>query len=1259
LLTEANAGWTSAHKLSGVAYLAIKLKWDADVFQGIPDITALVSGRKVYDPREDSTSSGYVTGGVSTQRFSNPSTWTFSTNPSLCLRDYITNARFGKGLPASAIDDVAFSAAATDCDETVTFYGGGATGRIFDINAVLQTDETLFSNIEKMLMGCRGFLPYTQGKYGLLIDKSRSVSYAFDTDTIVGGISIQGESKEDKFNRVIVKFANPAVDYQPDQAVWPEAGSTEETAFLSEDNGTLLVTDLDMPTVTNYYAARDLARVILNRSRSSLRCSFKATSEALQLSVGDVVTLTHPTPAWVAKPFQIEEITLNYDGTCSVSLLQYDSTIYTYDLAAQEITYPQSELPDPFQVTPPTSFQSTSGTYIDSDGTVFPTIQLSWVAALDSFVSSYIVEWKKVSEAASAYQAASVSGLKFDVTGIQSGVSYNINIYSVNSLGVKSSAVSLTSSSVGDTTAPALPTSLSATAGYKSISLSLTNPSDKDFSNIEVYRATSSGGTFSLVASIGGGWGAATEFLNGGLADATAFFYKFKSVDYSGNKSAFTAEVTATTNAAAINGSDGTSTFTAPIFRRSATALSAPTGGTFNFGTNTLTAPTDWYTAVPSGTDPIYQATFQFSVSGDTGTVTAGTWSTPVIIAENGVNGDPGDDGLSTFVFPVYKRSDTEPDDPTGGSYNFSTNTITPPTGWSASVPSGTDPIYISSTQAQISGPTGTDSTLSWTAAILFVENGSNGVAGKSTFTAPIFKRASSAPSAPTGGTFNFGTNTLTPPTSWSITIPSGTDPIYQANFQFSVSGDTGTVTAGTWSAPVIIAENGTDGDPGGDGLSTFVFPVYKRASSVPTSPSGGSYNFSTNAITAPTGWSSSIPSGTDPIYASTTQAQITGPTGTDSSLTWTTPIIFVQNGTDGDPGGDGQSTFTAPIFRRASTAPSAPTGGTFNFGTNTLTPPTDWSITVPTGTDPIYQANFQFSITGDTGTVTAGTWSAPVVIAANGTDGDPGANGLSTFTLSVHKRASSAPLTPTGGSYNFTSNTVTAPTDWFEEVPSGTDPIYVSTTKAQISGATGTDSSLTWSTPVILAQNGIDGNPGSPGDPGAAGPRNADGYLYYSVSQASAPASPSASSYNFVTGSFAGLTANWSTTPPTNTVDGNGDAKYWATYWHVTEATFGGTQTLTFNTPFNSVQFDGLVTFTNLNSELANASSTEITTINGGLLKTGTIDVAQVNIAGTAGASGLNIKSATSGERMEITSSVLKVYDSSDVLRVKLGNLA
>ena len=132
LLTEANAGWTSSHKLSGIAYLAIKLKWDEDVFSGMPEITAVVKGRKVFVPRDSSTA--------------------WSNNPALCIRDYLTNDRYGKGLPASAIDDDAFEDAADDCDATVTFYSGGTTGKIFDCNAVLQTDETLFDNLEKMLI---------------------------------------------------------------------------------------------------------------------------------------------------------------------------------------------------------------------------------------------------------------------------------------------------------------------------------------------------------------------------------------------------------------------------------------------------------------------------------------------------------------------------------------------------------------------------------------------------------------------------------------------------------------------------------------------------------------------------------------------------------------------------------------------------------------------------------------------------------------------------------------------------------------------------------------------------------------------------------------------------------------------------------------------------------------------------------------------------------------------------------------------------
>ena len=133
-----------------------------------------------------------------------------------------------------------------------------------------------------------------------------------------------------------------------------------------------------------------------------------------------------------------------------------------------------------------------------------------------------------------------------------------------------------------------------------------------------------------------------------------------------------------------------------------------------------------------------------------------------------------------------------------------------------------------------------------------------------------------------------------------------------------------------------------------------------------------------------------------------------------------------------------------------------------------------------------------------------------------------------------------------------------------------------------------------------------------------------ANGYVYYLI--ATQPSSnPSASSYNFNTGAFSGLSSNWSIQPPNIT---GSDAEYWASSWSVLDE--NGSQTINFSTPFRSFQFDGLVTFTNLNNELADPNSTQITTISGGLIKTGTVDADRIQLDGNtieASASGIQIK--------------------------------
>lgn len=211
---------------------------------------------------------------------------------------------------------------------------------------------------------------------------------------------------------------------------------------------------------------------------------------------------------------------------------------------------------------------------------------------------------------------------------------------------------------------------------------------------------------------------------------------------------------------------------------------------------------------------------------------------------------------------------------------------------------------------------------------------------------------------------------------------------------------------------------------------------------------------------------------------------------------------------------------------------------------------------------------------------------------------GTEGLDGVSIAQLQVWKRSATAPATPTGGSFSFDTLILTPPTDWSRNVPSGTDPVYVSSASASITGTTGTDSTLSWSTPVLAFQNGNDGS--------GTDTKTVTGYLYYSLASTSAPSplpTPAdTNTYNFSTGTFSVVKANWTTLfSSPSPVEGRG---FWAVNYSVTEDELGN-QTINIGTSaFRWFYFDGLVTFTNFNSTVNDGS----TVIDGGRIETGTL---------------------------------------------------
>lgn len=171
---------------------------------------------------------------------------------------------------------------------------------------------------------------------------------------------------------------------------------------------------------------------------------------------------------------------------------------------------------------------------------------------------------------------------------------------------------------------------------------------------------------------------------------------------------------------------------------------------------------------------------------------------------------------------------------------------------------------------------------------------------------------------------------------------------------------------------------------------------------------------------------------------------------------------------------------------------------------------------------------------------------------------------------------------------------------------------------------ALGNEPNIVYTDEVMIAKV-ADGSIGKDGDPGA---RTATGYLYYQSSRSSAPAKPSAGSFDFATGTFGSISAGWAHTPPT--FEAGNTNKYWYAFYSVQELSNGGGQSVSIGSSSQGIGFSGLVTFSG--TKLTNGSSNfDYTQIDGGWIKTGTISADRIG-AGSISANGL-ILNTTAGK--------------------------
>jgi len=628
-LINASNKWTTDHLLLDTAYMVVKLTYDQEKFaQGLPNISTVIRGKKVLDPTSiaadqivsgkryriatagdtDFTAIGATANTVGTV-FNATGTGSgsgtafiidWSQNPALCIYDYLRDTKYGLGEIESNILTSSVTTAKGVSNQSINLSGSGTQVR-YTIDGVVDTANSIKSNIETMIGSMAGRLVYSGGKFEIHAGEYVAPSVTIDESMIIGEISVQTkQSRRNAYNGVKGVFVS-----EEDNYVVADYPAQISSTYAAQD-GDPIYLDMPLPYTINNVRAQRLAKLALFRSRQQEAITIPCNLTALKFKIGDNISVTNARLGYSGKVFEVVGYSMAFSANqmvVNVEAIETASSIWDWSASDQEVFLGGGEVSiyDGTTAAAPASVTVTGDSFVAADGTFITAFNVAWPDADDAFTDHYIVEHKLAS--ASEYISQQTNSSPFTIIGIENGQQYNVRVKAVNEIGVSSAYVSATPTAATDTTAPSLPTSITATAGYKSISLAWTNPSQKDFNNVEIWRSTSSNGTYAEVSNVAGGFGAKAEHLDGGLPVGTAFYYKFKSVDLTGNKTSdsdFNAQtpVNATTDAEIPPGAAGVRSATGYLYYSlsQTSAPNTPTITAYNFTTGACTAS-------PSGGD--------------------------------------------------------------------------------------------------------------------------------------------------------------------------------------------------------------------------------------------------------------------------------------------------------------------------------------------------------------------------------------------------------------------------------------------------------------------------------------------------------------------------------------------------------------------------------------------------------------------------------------------------------------------------------
>lgn len=761
---------------------------------------------------------------------------------------------------------------------------GGAP--LFTCNGAFNTDADPDATLDALCQSMAGFATWT-GEWHLQAGVYTAPVMALTDADNAGSVEVlAAPSSMELFNGVRGQFYDPARhDQLTDYPPYSNA------AFVTED-GAALWSDLSLPYTNAAWRAHNLARIFVERSRGT-QMGYPAKLKTLKLRVGQRVTLSNSMLGISESVFRVVKREYRLGQAVQLALAQDDPTMYDRADAPASLASPSVGLNDPFVVAAPAGLAATSGDGVSltgGDGTAIVRMRVAWDASTDNLVTSngaMQVDYR-AQDSADWLRAPEAPGDSTStyIDGLKVGVTYVGRARWRNGIGAVSDWRAFSVLAMPDTTAPENVAGLAYEIVAGGLRLSWTPCVAPDYDRT-VLRY---GATYAGSAQF---WeGKSSDFTVRPPADGVYVVWAVH-VDRTNNASATPASLTVTYTAMA-EGVDGDSV----IIEYS------------------VDGSTSWHSTFTTG-----DLFTRWKVG------TAGAWNGPWrIVGESGAAGDYKD-----FVF---KRSASAPATPTGAT----------PAGWFDSPPAADgNPLWVSYADKTAAGAL----IGVWSAPVQI-----EGAAGARTAVVYLYRRATSTPALPTTTTtYDFTTNTPSGMNnSWTAAIPAGSNPLYvtAATATAAAGATSDTIASGEWASPVILVQDGVDGN---EGAKVASVRIYRRTttSSTPALPSlSSTYTFADGSMSGlNNSWQATVPSsGGAYLWTSQATALSTGTSDSIAAAEWSAAVLMAQDGATGGTGTQGNSAARAyALF----TGNPVVTGAAVTRSGTSLPLTTSWSPTSAT----------------------------------------------------------------------------------------------------------------------------------------------------------------------------------------------------------------------------------------------------------------------------------------------------------------------